>query len=224
MSTILVVDDNDRICDLIGIYLTKEGHTVLKASDGKEAFDIMENKKIDLIITDVMMPAIDGYELTESLRDAGYMMPILMITVKDSLADNKKGFLLGVDDYMTKPVDMEELVLRVTALLRRSNISQSKQITIQDVILDYSSLEVRTPEEVHELPKKEFFLLFKLLSYPNVIFTRQDLMDDIWGYDAEANERTVDVHVKRLREKLGHLTQFEIVTVRGLGYKGVIRT
>ena len=136
MSTILVVDDNDRICDLIGIYLTKEGHTVLKASDGKEAFDIMENKKIDLIITDVMMPAIDGYELTESLRDAGYMMPILMITVKDSLADKKKGFLHGVDDYMTKPVDMEELVLRVTALLRRSNISQSKQITIQDVILD----------------------------------------------------------------------------------------
>lgn len=223
MTAILVIDDNESIRDLVGIYLTKERYTVLKASDGKEAFTIMESQKIDLIITDVMMPYIDGYELTESLRDAGYMMPILMITVMDSFADKKKGFLLGIDDYMTKPFDMEELVLRVKALLRRSNISQRKQLNIHDVTLDHDSLEVRTVDSIYELPKKEFFLLFKLFSYPNIIFTRQDLMDDIWGYDAEADERTVDVHVKRLREKLGHLSQFEIVTVRGLGYKGAIR-
>ena len=168
-----------------------------------------------------MMPVMDGYELTKELRDAGFIVPILMVTAKDTYPDKKKGFDLGIDDYITKPIDMEELVLRVKALLRRARISQDKKLVIGDIILDYDSLEVITPSDEISLPKKEFYLLYKLLSYPKKIFTRQDLLDDIWGYDTEVDERTVDVHIKRLREKFKDFKEFEIVTVRGLGYKGV---
>ena len=221
MNHILIVDDNENIRKLIEIYLKREGFNTLHASNGQEALDLIDKHKIDLIVLDIMMPIMDGYELTRELRDAGFIVPILMVTAKDTYPDKKKGFDLGIDDYLTKPIDMEELVLRVKALLRRARISQDKKLRIGDIVLDYDSLEVITPSQEISFPKKEFYLLYKLMSYPKKIFTRQDLLDDIWGYDTEVDERTVDVHIKRLREKFKDFDEFEIVTVRGLGYKGV---
>lgn len=223
MVNILLVDDNEKIRKLMEIYLKREGYNVLHAQNGMDALEVLDKIAADLIIADIMMPEMDGFELTSSLRDAGYNMPILMVTAKDTFPDKKKGFDLGTDDYMTKPVDMDEFVLRTKALLRRSKISGDRQIVLGNIVLDYDSLEVRFPGEIIELPKKEFYLLYKLLSYPKKIFTRQELMDDIWGFESEADERTIDVHIKRLREKFGNLQEFEIVTIRGLGYKGVVR-
>ena len=223
MVNILIVDDHEKIRKLLEIYLKREGYHVLHAENGEKALETLDSNSADLIIADIMMPEMDGFELTKSLRDAGFNMPVLMVTAKDSFPDKKKGFELGADDYMTKPVDMDELVLHVKALLRRSRISSERQIIIGSIVLDYESLEIRTPEETTVLPKKEFYLLYKLLSYPKRIFTRQELMDDIWGLDSEADERTVDVHIKRLREKFAGCSEFEITTIRGLGYKGVIR-
>ncbi|KPU44723.1 heme response regulator HssR [Oxobacter pfennigii] len=222
MVNILLVDDNQEIRKLMEIYLRQEGYHVLHADNGEKALEVLKITKADLVIADIMMPEMDGYELTKELRDAYFDMPILMVTAKDAFLDKKTGFETGADDYMTKPVDMEELILRVKALLRRSKISSERQIRIGQITLDFESLEVRTHSELIILPKKEFFLLYKLLSYPKKIFTRQELMDEIWGMDSEADERTVDVHIKRLREKFGELPEFEIITVRGLGYKGVI--
>ncbi|CAK7019560.1 response regulator transcription factor [Tissierella carlieri] len=221
MTNILLVDDNEKIRKLIEIYLKKEGFQVFHGENGEEALDILDNVKIDLIIADIMMPKMDGYELVKELREAEYDLPILMVTAKDTYPDKKMGFELGADDYMTKPINMDELVLRVKALLRRSKISADKYISIGDIVIDYESLEVRTPTKTMILPKKEFYLLYKLLSYPKKIFTRQELMDDIWGFDSEADERTVDVHIKRIRERFKDIEEFEIVTIRGLGYKGV---
>lgn len=221
---ILLVDDNEKIRKLIEIYLKRKGYHVWHAENGAEAIALLDTTTVDLIIADIMMPEMDGYQLTKELRDASFNMPILMVTAKDSFPDKKMGFDLGADDYMTKPLDAEELILRVKALLRRSKISNEKQITIGKIVVDYESLEVRTPLETIVLPKKEFYLLYKLLSYPKRIFTRQELMEDIWGLESEADERTIDVHIKRLREKLGEFNAIEIVTIRGLGYKGVIKT
>lgn len=223
MVNILLVDDNEKIRKLMEIYLKQEGYHVLQAENGEKALEVLAETKADLVIADIMMPEMDGYELTKELRDAQFNMPILMVTAKDTFNDKKTGFGLGADDYMTKPVDMEELVLHVNALLRRSKISSDKQIKVGNIILDFESLEVRMSTNTILLPKKEFYLLYKLLSYPKKIFTRQELMDDIWGFDSEADERTVDVHIKRLREKFGEFSEFEIVTIRGLGYKGVIQ-
>lgn len=219
MLNILVVDDNESIRKLISTYLKKDGHNVLLASNGVEALEVMESNHIDLMIADIMMPKMDGYVLTEDLRAANYNFPILMITAKETYEDKKKGFHVGTDDYMVKPIDMDEMLLRVNALIRRAKISQDKKIIIGDVTLDYDSLSVITSEQTIELPKKEFYLLFKLLSYPKKIFTRAQLMDEIWGMDADADERTVDVHIKRLREKFSDFAEFEIITIRGLGYK-----
>jgi DNA-binding response OmpR family regulator len=221
VTNILIVDDNKKIRKLIEIYLAREGFKVFQADDGEVALDVLDEVKIDLIIADIMMPNMDGYELVEELRGAKYNLPILMVTAKNTYPDKKMGFELGADDYMTKPIDMDELILRVKALLRRSKISIDKHISIGDIIIDYEALEVRTTTDTILLPMKEFYLLYKLLSYPNKIFTRQELMDDIWGFDSEADERTVDVHIKRIREKFKDIDEFEIVTVRGLGYKGV---
>ena len=221
MTNILIVDDEVKIRDLIEIYLRREGLNVLQASNGIEALNILETTKIDLMIVDVMMPQMNGFELVESLRKSKYDIPILMMTAKGELQDKKQGFESGVDDYMVKPLDVEELVYRVKALLKRANISFSKQIVIDDITLYYESLEVQINNRSSFLPQKEFYLLYKLLSYPNIIFTRQELMDEIWGYDSEADERTVDVHIKRLRDRFKDHPQFEIITIRGLGYKGV---
>ena len=219
MVTILVVDDNESIRLLIATYLLREGFTVLHAADGVEALSILDSKHVDLMIADIMMPHMDGYTLCSQLRSGRYEFPILMVTAKDSFEDMKTGFLSGSDDYMVKPIDMNEMVLRVHALLRRSRISTEHRIEIGQVVLDQEKLEVRTRDQTWLLPKKEFFLLFKLLSYPKKIFTRQQLMEDIWGMDNETDERTVDVHIKRLRDKFEHLTEFRIITIRGLGYK-----
>lgn len=219
MINILVVDDNESIRKLMAAYLQKDGYSVFTAADGLEALEILDKEHIDLMIADIMMPNMDGYTLTNELRTSHYNFPILMITAKESIEDKKKGFAAGTDDYMVKPIDFDEMLLRVSALLRRSKISTEHRIVLGDVILDYDSLTVKTRDESILLPKKEFYLLFKLLSYPKKIFTRQDLMDEIWGYDNETDERTVDVHIKRLREKFDHITEFKIITVRGLGYK-----
>ncbi|MEN8907414.1 MAG: response regulator transcription factor [Clostridiales bacterium] len=221
MVNILVVDDNDKIRKLFSTYLLTEGYNVFEAENGEKALDIIERINIELLVLDIMMPKINGYELTEDLRNANYNFPILMITAKEDIEDIKRGFRLGTDDYMVKPVDMDEMILRVSALLRRAKISAEKKIVLDDIILDYDNISVITKDKTHILPKKEFYLLFKLISYPQKIFTRQQLMDEIWGLETEAEERTVDVHIKRLREKLGYIKEFEIITVRGLGYKVV---
>lgn len=219
MFNILVVDDNDSIRKLIMTYLQREGYKTFLAADGLEALDILGREHIDLMIADIMMPKMDGYTLTEDLRSSHYHLPILMITAKERIEDKKKGFAVGTDDYMVKPIDFDEMLMRVSALLRRAKINNERKIEVGGVVLDYETLTVTTKSESVLLPQKEFYLLFKLLSYPKKIFTRQDLMDEIWGYDTQTDERTVDVHIKRLREKFGHLTDFQIVTIRGLGYK-----
>ncbi|MBK1813042.1 response regulator transcription factor [Clostridium sp. YIM B02505] len=219
MFHILVVEDNKNIRKLMAVKLQQAGYEAYQAEDGERALEIMDSVHIDLIISDIMMPRLDGYELTKTLRDADYNIPILMVTAKDSFEDKEKGFLVGTDDYMVKPIEMNEMLLRVSALLRRAKISTERKIILGAVSLNYDNLTVTTPEETIELPKKEFYLLFKLLSYPNKIFTRQQLMDEIWGMDTEVDERTVDSHIKKLRKKFDYLEQFKIITIRGLGYK-----
>lgn len=219
MIHILVVDDNDNIRKLMATYLMRDGYHVFTASNGLEALDILDKEHIDLMIADIMMPKMDGYTLTHELRTSNYDLPILIVTAKERIEDKKKGFRLGTDDYMIKPIDFDEMLMRVAALLRRAKISNEHKIVIGNVTLDYEALTVTTNTEAILLPQKEFHLLFKLLSYPKKIFTRQALMDEIWGLDNETDERTVDVHIKRLREKFDGLEEFKIITVRGLGYK-----
>ena len=219
MLNILVVEDDKNLRKLMTAVLLKNDYNVLSAEDGIKALEIMESSHVDLLISDIMMPNMDGYELTGLIRDANYTLPILMITAKETLDDKKKGFSVGTDDYMVKPIDMDEMILRVAALLRRSRIMNENRLEINGVVLDYNALTVTRNGESILLPKKEFYLLFKLLSYPKQIFTRSQLMDEIWGMDSEADERTVDVHIKRLREKFADFPEFDIVTVRGLGYK-----
>ncbi len=221
MAVILVVDDNQKIRRLIDIYLRREGFSTLLAETGEQALHLLGEQAVDLMIVDIMMPGMDGYALVRQLRENRMEIPVLMATAKTEFADKKEGFEAGADDYMTKPVDLEELVLRVRALLRRSRIYSENQIRIGGVTLDYNTLEVRLPGETVVLPQKEFYLLYKLFSYPNRIFTRQELMDEIWGFDSETSPRTVDVHIKRLRERFEQVPDLEISTIRGLGYKGV---
>lgn len=219
MFSVLVAEDDKNLRKLMTAILKQNGYNVLNAEDGVAALDIIHSSHIDLVISDIMMPNMDGYTLTDEIRQMNNSIPILMVTAKETFADKKKGFSAGIDDYMVKPIDMDEMILRVTALLRRSRIINEHRLVIGDVELDYDSLTVNRKGDSMLLPKKEFYLLFKLLSYPKQIFTRQQLMDEIWGMDAETDERTVDVHIKRLREKFLYFTEFEIITIRGLGYK-----
>lgn len=222
MFNILVVDDQENIRKLISTYLMRAGYKVYNASDGLEALEVLDSEHIDLMIADVMMPNMDGYTLTNELRTSKYFFPILMITAKDTFEDKKRGFLSGTDDYMVKPIDFDEMLLRVSALLRRAKIANEHKIVVNNITLDYDTLTVTSQEGEIQLPKKEFQILFKLLSYPKKIFTRQELMDEFWGLDNETDERTVDVHIKRLRERLSEVKEFKLVTVRGLGYKAEI--
>ncbi len=223
MFHILVVEDNPNARKLMEAVLKQNGYEPLLAADGVEALEVLDNKHVDLIVLDVMMPRMDGYEFTETLRSSGCELPILMVTAKEKPADKRKGFIIGTDDYMVKPVDAEEMILRIAALLRRSRIVNEHRLTVGGTVLDYDALSVKTAEGVSELPKKEFLLLFKLLSYSNKIFTRRQLMDEIWDMDTETDERTVDVHINRLRDRFRNNPDFDIVTVRGLGYKAVKR-
>lgn len=222
MNKILVIEDNENLARIYQSILSKNYFDVFITSDGQQALDLLEKIHVDLIITDVMMPNMDGFEFASLMRDAGFEVPILMITALDSLEDKKRGFKLGIDDYMVKPIDLDEMVLRVEALLRRAKIAHTKQLTVNETILDQSSYNVMFNNQQLTLPQKEFQLLYKLLSYPDKIFTRQQLMDEIWGLDTDTDERTIDVHIKRLRDRFSDNSDFEIVTVRGLGYKAVI--
>ena len=201
MFNILIVEDDLNQRKLMQRVLEQFGYTVTLACDGVDALEQLEKKHVDLIILDIMMPRMDGYEFTSTLRQSGCNIPILMVSAKQSPVDKRKGFIIGTDDYMTKPVDEEEMVLRVGALLRRSKIVNERKLTVGQTTLIYDSLSVVSPDDSQELPQKEFLLLFKLLSYPNKIFTRRQLMDEIWDMESESDERTVDVHVSRLREK-----------------------
>jgi DNA-binding response OmpR family regulator len=221
MINILIAEDNNDMRELFGTVLNSNGYNVVETTNGAEALEMIDKYHIDLIVCDIMMPVMDGYELTKSLRDANYDLPILMVTAKDQFQDMQLGFSNGADDYMVKPINVKELILRVEALLRRAKISSEKQIKIGSTILDYDALTVTYNGRESVLPKKEFYLLYKLLSYPNKIFTRQQLMDEIWGMDSETDERTVNTHINRLRDKFSDCGAFEIITVRGLGYKAV---
>ncbi|HZJ98427.1 MAG TPA: response regulator transcription factor [Tissierellaceae bacterium] len=221
MFNIMVVEDNSNVRKLMEAVLFENGYNPILAIDGLEALDVLERQHIDLIVLDIMMPNMDGYELTKVLRGTGYDLPILMVTAKESPADIKKGFIIGVDDYMVKPIDFEEMILRIGALLRRSKIASEKRLIIGRTELIYDELTIKQEGNTEMLPQKEFMLLFKLLSYKNKIFTRRQLMDEIWGLDSDTDERTVDVHINRLRERFRDNEDFEIVTIRGLGYKAV---
>jgi DNA-binding response OmpR family regulator len=221
MFHILVVEDDQNTRTLMKTVITKSGYTVYTAKNGIEALDAFDRYHIDLIVLDIMMPEMDGYEFTKIIREWQPNLPILMVSAKQQAEDKKKGFLVGTDDYMTKPVDEEEMLLRIKALLRRANIVNEHKILIGDVVLDYDELSVTKNGESQTLPQKEFYVLYKLLSYPNKIFTRLQLMDEIWGLDSETTDMTVNVHINRLRKRFDGWPEFEIVTVRGLGYKAV---
>lgn len=221
MINILVVEDDKHTKKLLETILKREGYSVLKAEDGIKAMEVLDNHHVDLIILDIMMPNMNGYEFAQELRDADCMIPILMATAKQLPEDKKRGFIVGTDDYMTKPIDTEEMLLRIKALLRRSQIASARKLTIGKVILDYDTLTVTRENEKQTLPQKEFYLLYKLLSYPDRIFTRIQLMDEIWGMETESSDTTVNVHINRLRKRFDSYAEFEIISVRGLGYKAV---
>lgn len=221
MFHILVVDDDKNTRRLMRAVLEAEHYTVTTAADGEEALAALDHEHVDLIVLDVMMPHMDGYAFTAALREGRSDLPILMVSARQLPADRKQGFLVGTDDYMTKPVDTEEMLLRIRALLRRARIVSERKIVIGDVTLDYDSFTVRRGDEVQELPQKEFLLLYKLLSYPGKIFTRIQLMDEIWGAESDSGWETVTVHIGRLRRRFADWDEFEIVSVRGLGYKAV---
>ncbi|ART74858.1 DNA-binding response regulator [Sutcliffiella horikoshii] len=222
MITILITEDDANIRKLMVHSLQNEGYSVLQAINGRGALNLMEDHHIDLLVTDVMMPEMNGVELTSDLRQTGHQIPVLMVTALESIDDKKSGFTSGADDYMVKPIDMDELLMRVRALLRRAQIVADKKLTIRHTELHYEHFTVVKEGKTIELPKKEFLLVYKLLSSPKKIFTRQQLMDEIWGLNAESDSRTVDVHIKRLREKIKDIDDFSIVTVWGLGYKAEI--
>ena len=221
MFNILVVDDHAHIRRLYEVTLEQNGYKPYTACNGREALQLLETTHIDLIVLDVMMPEMDGYTFLRTLRDSGSEIPVLIITARDGAEDVRKAFTLGTDDFMVKPVDEIEMLLRIKALMRRAKISEEKKLTIGDTVLEYDSLSVTSGNEVLTLPKKEFQILFKLLSFPGKTFTRANIMDEFWEMDSDSEIRTVDVHINRLRERFRENTDFEIVTVRGLGYKAI---
>ena len=221
MFHILVVDDDKNTRMYFEAVLQSNGYTVTVANDGEDALYKMDREHIDLVVLDIMMPKMDGYEFTKTLRECDNNLPIMMVSAKQLPVDKNRGFAVGTDDYMTKPVNQDEFLYRIKALLRRAKIANERKIIIGDVVIDYDSLTVTRGDEVQELPHKEFLLLYKLLSYPGKIFTRIQLMDEIWGTDSETGWETVTVHVGRLRKRFEGWSEFEIESVRGLGYKAV---
>ena len=221
MFQIMVVDDDKNTRLFLKAVLEAENYTVLTAQNGDDALKLMDTNHVDLVVLDIMMPKMDGYEFTKVLRESNNNLPILMVSAKQLPSDKKHGFMVGTDDYMTKPIDEEEMLWRIKALLRRARIASERRIVLGEVVLDYDSLTISHKGETQELPQKEFMLLYKLLSYPGKIFTRIQLMDEIWGADSETGWETVTVHIGRLRKRFEGWNEFEIVSIRGLGYKAV---
>lgn len=219
MFKILIAEDDKELGQLFQSVLIKNGYAVKLVSNGQEAYDSINNNYYDLLISDIMMPIMDGYELVRNIRDSGYNIPIMMITAKEAFDDMRLGFLSGTDEYMIKPINVNEMVLRVGALLRRSQMVNERRQAIGATLLECDSLTVTSNGDAIVLPLKEFMVLYKMVSYPGRIFTRQQMMMDIWGYDSESDMHTVDVHIERLRKKFRDNPDFEIVTMRGIGYK-----
>ena len=223
MFKVLVVEDDRDLRQLFARVLQRSGYETLEAGDGQQALEVLEREYVDVIISDIMMPVMDGNALVRALREDGVKTPVLMITAKSTLDDMREGFLSGTDDYMVKPVNVNEMVLRVGALLRRARMLSERRQKIGETLLECDSLTVSREGKSMVLPQKEFMLLYKMAAYPGKIFTRQQLMDEIWGYNAEVDSHTVDVHIGRLRERFKDNPDFRIVTMRGVGYK-VVRT
>ena len=223
MYKILIAEDDKELCQLFQYVLTKNGYAVKGVENGKEALAAMDTDYYDLIISDIMMPVMDGYELVRTLREDGNMIPVLMITAKDAFDDMRLGFISGSDDYMVKPVNVNEMVLRVSALLRRAQMINDRRQVIGQTTMEYDSLTVISEGNRTVLPQKEFMLLYKMTAFSGKIFTRQQLMDEIWGYDSDSDPHTVDVHIGRLRDRFRDNPDFKIVTMRGVGFKVVKR-
>ena len=221
MLKILIAEDDVELRALFGKVLVRCGYAVSGVSNGKEALDAIAREYFDLIISDIMMPVMDGYEFVNALRASGNNTPVLMITAKDAFDDMRRGFLSGTDDYMVKPVNVNEMTLRVGALLRRAQMMNDRRQTVGSTTLECDSLTVITEEGSSVLPQKEFMMLYKMASFPGKIFTRQQLMDEIWGYGSDSDTHTVDVHIGRLRDRFRDSKDFKIVTIRGVGYKVV---
>lgn len=221
MATILIVED-DRNMRLLTSARLSNTYTVLSACDGMEALEQIHKGGVDLVISDIMMPRMDGYELLKTIREEGYTMPYLLLTAKESIDAKQQGFELGTDDYMTKPFSSDELLWRVAALLRRANIAENKRIVIGKTVVDSDKYAVYTDTQYIEFPKKEFDLLFKLLSYPDRIFSKAQLLDSIWGYTSDSGEDTIKTHISRIRNRLSGIEEFQIITIKGLGYKAEI--
>ena len=221
MLHILVVEDNLDLRELLCSALHENGYRAIGAENGEQALSILSGTVVDLVVADIMMPKMNGFELTKAMRDAGILCPLLIVTAREDYDSLQKAFSLGADDYMIKPINVKELIVRVKALLRRAKISAEKKIVVGSTVLDFEGMTVHAGDKELVLPLKEFNLLFKLLSYPGRIFTRQQLMDEIWGMDSETDDRTINTHINRLREKFAENPDFKIVTIRGLGYKTV---
>lgn len=221
MMKLLIVEDDQQLQQMFIRILNKHGYFAVGVSNGQLALDALDKDYFDLIITDIMMPEMDGFELVQQLRDVGNMIPILMITAKDAFDDMSLGFRYGVDDYMVKPININEMVLRVKALLRRAQMINDHKQTLGGTVLEHDSFTLTANGETMVLPQKEFLLLYKMAAYPGTIFTRQQLMDEIWGYETDSDCHTVDVHISRLRDRLRNNRDMKIVTIRGVGYKVV---
>lgn len=221
MFHILVVEDDKELCDLFSKTLMKNGYHAIPAADAEAALAVLEKEYIDLMITDVMMPGMNGFELVEAMRSGGIDIPVLVITAKGDISDKEIGFMSGADDYMVKPVNLKEMLFRVAALLRRAKSASERRLTFGKTVLEYDNQAVTDENGAQMLPLKEFQVLYKLLSYPGQIFTRQQILDDIWGFEDVADSHTLDVHISRLRDRFKNNTDFRIVTIRGLGYRAV---
>ena len=221
MLKILIAEDDRELCQLFSHVLTKNGYDITGVANGREALAAMENDYYDLLISDIMMPLMDGFELVRQLRESGNKTPVMMITARDAFDDMRQGFLSGTDDYMVKPINVNEMVLRVGALLRRSQMIHDRRQVVGGTVMELDSLTVTCSGESQTLPQKEFMLLYKMISYPGRIFTRYQLMEEIWGYDSDSDTHTVDVHIGRLRDRFRDNPDFKIVTIRGVGYKAV---
>lgn len=222
MINILVVEDDTKLNQIVCTYLNDSGYKAKGSLNARDAYDLMYNSLYDLIISDIMMPGIDGFEFAGTVRQINKTIPILFMTAKDDIVSKQKGFKLGIDDYMVKPINLDELVMRVGALLRRANIMEERSMTVGNLSMDADAMTATISDEEISLTLREFNILYKLLSYPKKTFTRAQLMDEFWGVDSDTCLRAVDVYVTKLRDKLSACDGFQIVTVRGLGYKAVL--